>query len=64
MNYPRLDRRIKKEEDHKNIKGRVCLNCQKEFKSTHKFNRLCDRCKENLKDVGCQEEYIVSIRSY
>ena len=34
--------------DLKDVKPRTCLCCQKEFKSKHKFNRVCGNCKETV----------------
>lgn len=29
------------------IVRRICLSCMQEFESKHKFNRICQSCKEN-----------------
>jgi len=33
------------------IQDRVCLTCQKTFKSKHKFNRMCSNCKESTRSM-------------
>ena len=30
----------------KQIAKRICLSCMQEFESKHKFNRICQSCKE------------------
>ena len=36
----------KKEKSGKtSVKSRICLKCDKKFKSAHKFNRMCRKCK-------------------
>jgi len=34
------------------VSQRVCLSCSKEFKSKHKFNRICTQCTETNKTIS------------
>lgn len=41
---------------------RKCLSCQKPFKSSHKFNRLCNNCKETNRATRFTESsYCVTV---
>lgn len=35
-----------REEDEKQKRIRECLKCELKFTSKHKFNRMCDTCKQ------------------
>jgi hypothetical protein len=50
MGNPSVDT-YKKRENRKDFKQRICLSCQREFESKHKFNRLCHICKESIKEM-------------
>ena len=39
----------------KDIRNRVCLSCQKSFKSSNKFNRMCKICKASLRSTKFTE---------
>ena len=32
--------------------ARLCLKCQNQFSSEHKFNRICKACKEHYAKTG------------
>ena len=39
---------------------RICLACQKEFESRHKFNRICESCKKMGKKIY-DKEYDINL---
>ena len=48
---------IKNEETEKTQASRLCLRCGLNFKSDHKFNRICSTCKvANERKKGCHSE--------
>ena len=46
----------------KEVKDRMCLCCQRDFKSRHKFNRMCPKCKEINKSVPFKEAISTQIK--